>query len=76
MGTPQNTKALYEHAEGALDVDAHLGLVEVVVVLLNREALAESARVRGQAPVGALVGIKTEVAFGLNWQHKKLRCPP
>ena len=66
MGTPLNTKALYEHAEGALDVDAHLGLVEVVVVLLNREALAEAARVRGQAPVGALVGIKTEVAFGLH----------
>jgi hypothetical protein len=43
-----------------------LGLVEVVVVLLNREALAEAARVRGQAPVGALVGIKTEVAFGLH----------
>ena len=66
MGTPLNTKALYEHAEGALDVHAHLGLVEVVVVLLNREALAEAARVRGQAPVGALVrGVADqEVAVG------------
>jgi hypothetical protein len=71
-----------------------LELVEVAVALLNREALAKAARVRGQAPVGSLVGgvadqevavgepvrrervvlrgrgIKTEVAFGLHWQHK------